>query len=79
MRDFLKKSAGDVVGVLEAGEGKEAGGEEYEMLMEFVIAVRAKAREEKQWQLSDFIRDGLKDLGLQIEDGKSGTTWKRIR
>ena len=67
MRDFLQRTAGDVFGIL-AEPAVPRTDEEYSRLMEFLIAVRARARGEKSWALSDFIRDGLRDLGIQLED-----------
>jgi cysteinyl-tRNA synthetase len=43
--------------------------------MEVVMALRQKAREQKDWATSDMIRDGLAKAGIQIKDGKEGTTW----
>jgi cysteinyl-tRNA synthetase len=33
-------------------------------------------RKQKNWAMSDLIRDRLKELGVVIEDGKEGTTWQ---
>jgi cysteinyl-tRNA synthetase len=44
-------------------------------VMEVVMALRQKAREQKDWATSDMIRDGLAKAGIQIKDGKEGTTW----
>jgi cysteinyl-tRNA synthetase len=33
-------------------------------------------REAKQFELADQIRDQLAELGVHIEDGKQGTTWR---
>ena len=37
---------------------------------------RQAARENKDWSTSDTIRKTLKDLGIQLEDGKDGTSWR---
>lgn len=37
--------------------------------------MRAKARADKDWALSDKIRDQLAELGIQLKDGKDGTTY----
>jgi cysteinyl-tRNA synthetase len=37
---------------------------------------RQDARENKDWSTSDTIRKTLKDLGIQLEDGKDGTSWR---
>jgi cysteinyl-tRNA synthetase len=41
-----------------------------------LIAERNEARKQKQWALSDQIRDKLKELGVTIEDSKDGTKWR---
>jgi len=38
--------------------------------------MRAEARKRKDFAQSDAIRDRLKELGVILEDGKEGTTWK---
>jgi cysteinyl-tRNA synthetase len=44
--------------------------------IELLIEVRAKLREEKNWALSDLIRDQLEDLGVTLEDSPQGTIWQ---
>lgn len=46
-------------------------------LMQLFIELRAEARQEKNFALADAIRDRLNALGVSLEDGKQGTTWKR--
>ncbi len=48
-----------------------------EQLMQLLIELRAKAREKKDFATADQIRDGLKQLGIVLEDRKDGTTWTR--
>jgi cysteinyl-tRNA synthetase len=48
-----------------------------EPLIELLIEIRKDLRGIKQWQLADKIRDSLSEMGILLEDGKSGTTWKR--
>ncbi len=43
--------------------------------IELLIEVRAELRKQRLWELSDFIRQKLADLGVQLEDGKEGTSW----
>ena len=47
-------------------------------LMDLFIETRAALRKNKQYDLADSIRDRLSDLGYALEDGPSGTTWKRV-
>ncbi|MDR1327856.1 MAG: cysteine--tRNA ligase [Heliobacteriaceae bacterium] len=44
--------------------------------MEEIIAVRKKAREEKNWELADKIRIALDEAGIVLKDTKEGTTWE---
>lgn len=44
-------------------------------LIEFLLELRRDARNSKNWDLSDRIRDRLLEMGIQIKDGKDKTTW----
>jgi cysteinyl-tRNA synthetase len=44
-------------------------------LMDFIIELRTDARQNKDWPTSDKIRDKMKELNIQLKDGKEGTTW----
>ena len=43
-----------------------------------LIEERKKAREEKNWQLSDEIRDKIKEKGFIVKDTKEGMTIDKI-
>jgi cysteinyl-tRNA synthetase len=44
--------------------------------VERVVALRAQARLEKNWGESDRLRDALARCGVELKDGKEGTTWR---
>jgi cysteinyl-tRNA synthetase len=44
--------------------------------IELLLETRAELRKAKQFALSDRVRDRLKELGVEIEDGPQGSTWK---
>lgn len=44
-------------------------------LMDFIIELRQDARQNKDWTASDKIRDKMKELKIQLKDGKDGTEW----
>ncbi len=46
-------------------------------LINLILALRQKAREEKNWALADRLRDELKACGIIIEDTPQGARWKR--
>ena len=45
--------------------------------IEALIAQRTEAKKNKDWATADAIRNSLKERGIVLEDGPSGTTWKR--
>ncbi len=44
-------------------------------VVDMLIQMRKDARDNKNWALSDEIRDKLKEVGIQLKDGKEGTTF----
>mgnify|MGYP001289295627 CR=1 FL=1 len=44
--------------------------------VDLLVQVRADLRAAKQWALADKVRDGLKELGVALEDGPDGTQWR---
>lgn len=46
--------------------------------VEQLILDRKKARTEKNWAEADRVRNELTDMGVAIEDGANGTTWKVV-
>jgi cysteinyl-tRNA synthetase len=44
-------------------------------VMQVLIQIRNGARADKNWPLSDQIRDALADSGIYLKDGKDGTTY----
>ncbi len=55
-------------------EQKSTGGDA-DAFIDLLVSLRRDLRAEKNWALSDKLRDGLKDLGVILEDSKDGTTW----
>ncbi len=71
-QDTLRTLTG-VLG-LRLGEKKASGGGA-DKFIALLVDVRTEARKQKNFVLSDLIRDRLKELGVAIEDSKDGTTW----
>ena len=44
--------------------------------IEALVSARLEARKAKNWAESDRLRDELAAMGVTLEDGKDGTTWK---
>jgi cysteinyl-tRNA synthetase len=64
----------DVLGISE--EGKESNhSDKLEGVVNLMIQMRMEARSNKNFALSDQIRDQLLALGIQLKDGKDGTSF----
>jgi cysteinyl-tRNA synthetase len=82
-RDVLKaveaaynETAGDVLGILPTADAGSGDGAREAALIEMLIAMRAKARAERNWAEGDRIRDELAKAGVTLEDRADGTIWK---
>jgi cysteinyl-tRNA synthetase len=58
---------------LRLAEKKSSG--DADKFVDLLVELRTEARKQKNWAMSDLIRDRLKELGVVIEDGKDGTIW----
>ena len=43
--------------------------------MNLILDIRNNSKENKDWATADKIRDGLKNLNIQIKDTKDGSQW----
>jgi cysteinyl-tRNA synthetase len=64
---------GGVLGIIQ-----QRGEEKLEEEIEKLIKKREEARQNKNWELADRIRDELKEKGIILEDTPHGTRWKKI-
>jgi len=56
-------------------KAEKAGDEVTAQLMDLIIDIRHMVRKEKNWALSDKIRDRLTAIGITLKDQKDKTTW----
>jgi cysteinyl-tRNA synthetase len=49
-----------------------------EDLIKLFISYRNDFKKNKNYQMADKIRDDLKEIGIQLKDGKDGTEWEMI-
>ena len=76
--DLYRELGGQILGLVpdmlpqQSGAGLEAD------LMRLLIEMRQEARQDKNWAQADAIRDRLTELGIALEDGSQGTTWRRL-
>jgi cysteinyl-tRNA synthetase len=71
-KTFKDTYVGFMENVLGLEEEKEQNDEVLKGTINLLIDLRKKARTDKNFALSDKIRDDLKRLGIQIKDGKDG-------
>jgi len=73
---LYREIGGQVLGILPQPGAAVANAEREAGLIRLLVELRAEARRRKDFAASDAIRDRLKALGVSLEDGKDGTTWK---
>jgi cysteinyl-tRNA synthetase len=71
----LLRELGGVLG-LDFRPPPRADGAEAAPFIDLLVATRAGLRGAQQWALADQIRDGLKQLGVTLEDSPQGTSWR---
>ena len=69
-----------VLGIYNVETQDETGDnvEQRDELVKLLLEIRQDARNRKDWETSDKIRDRLKELNIQIQDTHHSTTWKFI-
>ena len=79
----ISEYAGDVLGllpedaeVLRIMKSQESAKDEISQHVESLLLQRDRARESKDWARADEIRDELTGMGIIVEDGPSGATWR---
>ncbi len=65
----------DILG-LQSEDSNTGNTEKINGVMNIIIDIRKKARENKDFSTSDFIRDELKKINIQIKDAKDGALWE---
>ncbi|MDC8005486.1 cysteine--tRNA ligase [Aureisphaera galaxeae] len=71
MHDFLF----DVLGLIDAAAEGNADSNKLSGVIDLLISLRNEARANRDFATSDKIRDQLLEMGIQLKDGKDGTTY----
>ena len=74
LRSLFDVFAEDILGLQPESDSGQ-GTDRTDGLMEVLCALRAEAKNNKDWTMADNIRDQLAALGIQIKDGKDGSSW----
>ena len=70
---------GRLVNILGINLKRENVGNLTSNLLDLFIYIRKEAREEKNFKLSDLVRDKLSELGVELKDNKDGSTSYTIK
>ena len=76
LAEVFRTFAFDILGLKEdAAQGNKAREEAFSAVVDMLLQQRIQAKAEKNWALSDKIRDDLAALGFDVKDTKDGCTW----
>ena len=76
LADVFHTFAFDILGLTEdTGATSKAREEAFGAVVNMVLEQRQKAKADKNWALSDKIRDDLAALGFEVKDTKDGFSW----
>jgi len=79
LKKFLKDTAENVLGIIYFDDMKELTNNNLENeLIKLLIDLRELSKKDKNFILADKIRDDLNKMGIVLQDGKAGTTFKKI-
>ncbi len=75
LKESMRAFIFDILGLTDTIEAVNETGDRLAATIELLIRLRAQARENRDFATSDRIRDELLELGIQLKDGKEGTTF----
>ena len=76
LKEVFSSFAFDILGLVEeTGNSNKAREEAYGAVVDMLLQQRQQAKAEKNWALSDQIRDQLAALGFEVKDTKDGFSW----
>jgi len=74
LKELMNAFVFDVLG-LQSEQQTVNNNDKLDGVLQLLINMRMEARANKDWALSDKIRDELLALGIQLKDGKEGTSY----
>ena len=75
LRTTMHSFVYDVLGLPKEIEGQNNGQQQLDAAVNLLIDLRNQARANKDFATSDAIRDRLQEAGIQLKDGKEGTSF----
>jgi cysteinyl-tRNA synthetase len=74
LKNIIQLFVFDVLGL----KNEQAANDDLPKVLNLVVSLRNEAKLNKDYATSDKIRDGLQKIGIQLKDGKEGTSWSKI-
>ena len=74
LKTIFKTFVFDILGLKDESSADHS--EYLKGLMELILQIRQRSRENKDWETSDQIRDTLQKLKIIVKDGKEVSTWE---
>ena len=75
--DTMRLFSCDLLGLSNEHCGSDASREEaFGKVVDLVLELRNEAKQNKNWAVSDKIRNALQSAGFEVKDTKDGVTWK---
>ena len=76
LREVFRLFLFDILGIKEETQPQAEGREAFGKAIDLLLSIRQEAKANKDWAVSDKIRNGLTALGFEIKDTREGTEWK---
>lgn len=76
VKEFFQLALDDILGLHSEPNAASGGTDQLDGVMRFVIELRDKARFDKDYELSDSIRNRMAELGIELRDTPDGTKWQ---
>ncbi len=67
---------GQVLGIIPDDLAQEISGELVQKLMDVILSIRRRYRENRDWDQADALRRRLMELGIVVKDQPDGPTWR---
>jgi cysteinyl-tRNA synthetase len=74
LKDLMNTFVINVLGL----KSEQAGNDELPQILNLIVTLRNEAKSNHDYATSDKIRNGLKEIGFQLNDSKEGTNWSKI-
>jgi cysteinyl-tRNA synthetase len=76
LKEVFQTFAFDILGLQITSDDAQSGSDMSAELIDLLLTMRHEAKQNKDWDLADKIRNQLTEIGVVIKDTKDGFTWE---